>query len=286
MCVGRWAAGPCLALFGRERVSVKTLVPTMLTRLVHEPGAASRDHGAFRVLLSGGAPIAPETVRLIRDTFRCRYVQTYGMTETSPYLTMSIPLARHDTLDDAQRLAIASRTGRPVLGIELKVVDANGAAVARDDRAVGEILVRGPTVTRGYWRNPEATAAAFTDDGFLRTGDLATQDADGSVRIVDRAKDVIKSGGESVFSTEVEHRLYEHAAVLEAAVYGLPDADLGERVVAAVALKPGCDATEAELIAHCRAELAGFKTPKAIRFLDSLPRTGTGKLAKRLLRDA
>lgn len=280
----RFAARPCLDLLERERVTVTNLVPTMLTRLVHEPDAAARDWSAFRVLLSGGAPIAPSTVRRIRETFRCRYVQTYGMTETSPYLTLSIPLARHDALDDDARLAIAARTGRPVLGIELRVADEQGRNVPRDDRCVGEILVRGPTVTPGYWNDPAATAAAFTADGFLRTGDLATQDAGGSVRIVDRRKDVIKTGGESVFSTEVEHRLCEHDAVLEAAVYGEPDDDLGERVVAAVALKPGAVATAAELVAHCRASLAGFKSPKAIRFVDALPRTGTGKISKRLLR--
>lgn len=282
----RFAAAACLELLERERVTVTNLVPTMLNRLVDEPGAADRDWSAFRVLLSGGAPIAPQTVRRIRETFRCRYVQTYGMTETSPYLTMSIPLARHDALDADARLSIAARTGRPVLGIELRVVDELGRAVPRDDRSVGEIVVRGPTVTPGYWDDPIATAAAFTHDGFLRTGDLATQDADGSVRIVDRKKDVIKSGGETVFSTEVEHRLYEHDAVLEAAVYGRPDPDLGERVVAAVVLKPNHHASEAELIAHCRATLAGFKTPKSIGFVDALPRTGTGKISKRLLRDS
>ncbi len=282
----RFAPGPCLDLFERERVTVTNLVPTMLNRLVHEGGAASRDYSTFRLLLSGGAPIAPHTVRRIRETFRCRYVQTYGMTETSPYLTFSIPLARHHDLDDDARLALSARTGRPVLGVELRVVDTKGAPVPRDDCSVGEIQVRGPTVTPGYWNAPEATAAAFTADGFLCTGDLAAQDADGSVRIVDRIKDVIKTGGESVFSTEVEFRLHEHPAVLEAAVFGIPDDDLGERVTAAVALKPGHSASETELIAFCRSVLAGFQTPKSIRFVDALPRTGSGKISKRMLRDA
>lgn len=282
--LARFAPGPCLDLFEREGVTVTNLVPTMLTRLVHEPGIESRDFGAFRILLSGGAPIAPETVRRIRSAFRCPYVQTYGMTETSPYLTMSLPLARHHDLDDDQQLALAARTGRSVLGVELRVVDEHGVPVTADDCSVGEIEVRGLTVTPGYWNDPVTTAASFTADGYLRTGDLATIDRDGSIRIVDRRKDVIKSGGESVYSTEVEHRLHEHPAVLEAAVFGIPDSDLGERVVAAVALKPGQPATEPELIAHCRQVLAGFKTPKQIRFVAELPRTGSGKISKRLLR--
>jgi fatty-acyl-CoA synthase len=168
--------------------------------------------------------------------------------------------------------------------VQLRVVDEQQRAVAADDRSVGEIEVRGPTITPGYWNDPAATAAAFTADGFFRTGDLATIDARGSVRIVDRKKDVIKSGGESVFSTEVEYRLYEHPAVLEAAVFGEPDVDLGERVVAAVVLRAGQHAEEHELIAFCRQTLAAFKSPRRIRFLDALPKTGSGKIQKRMLR--
>jgi acyl-CoA synthetase (AMP-forming)/AMP-acid ligase II len=256
----------------------------MLNRVVREPDAARRDLRGLRLLMSGGAPVAPETVRAVVETFGCTYVQTYGMTETSPYLTFSLLTERQRELPAADRLRIAARTGRPVLGLELRVVDDSGRPVPPDDASVGEIQVRGPTVTPGYWNDPEATAAAFTDDGFLRTGDLATVDPGGSVRIVDRRKDVILSGGETVYSTEVEFRLHEHPAVLEAAVYGLPDADLGERVCAAVALRPGAAAGEGELIAFCRDRLAGFKSPKAIRLVDALPRLGSGKVDKRALR--
>lgn len=280
----RFEPSEALALLERERVTVTNVVPTMLNRIVREPDAARRDTASLRLLMSGGAPIAPEVVRAIVETFGCEYVQTYGMTETSPYLTFSLLTQRQRRLPPDERLRIVARTGRPVLGIDLRVVDAVGRPVPHDDAAVGEIQVRGPTVTPGYWRDPEATAAAFTDDGFLHTGDLATIDETGSVRIVDRIKDVILTGGESVYSTEVEYRLHEHPAVLEAAVYGLPDPDLGERLVAAVALRPGTTADERELIAFCRTTLAGFKTPKSIRFVDALPRTGTGKISKRALR--
>ncbi|MGE0143923.1 MAG: class I adenylate-forming enzyme family protein [Planctomycetota bacterium] len=282
----RFDAEACANLLVRERVTITNLVPTMLTRMLALPSIEKRDFGAFRRVLSGGAPIAPETVRRIRDVFRCEYVQTYGLTETSPYLTMSLPDPEDDALDDEQRLARASRTGRAVLGVQLRVVDDQQRPVATDDHSVGEIEVRGPTITPGYWNDPAATAAAFTEDGYFRTGDLATIDARGSVRIVDRKKDVIKSGGESVFSTEVEYRLYEHPAVLEAAVFGEPDADLGERVVAAVVLRSGLHVEERELIAFCRQSLAAFKSPRRIRFLDALPKTGSGKIQKRMLRVA
>ena len=146
--------------------------------------------------------------------------------------------------------------------------------------------MRGATVTPGYWRNDEATTDAFDADGFLRTGDLATIDAYGFVDIVDRKKDVIKTGAETVYSVEVEHHLYDHPAVLECAVYGKPDEKWGERVVAAVVLRRGQAARADALIAWCRARIAGYKTPKEIVFLDALPRTGSGKIQKRALRDA
>ncbi|MGA1523236.1 MAG: class I adenylate-forming enzyme family protein [Planctomycetota bacterium] len=281
----RFDAAATLDLFEAERVTVTNLVPTMLNRVVHEPGAADRDTSSLRLLMSGGAPIAPETVRRVVETFACEYVQTYGMTETSPYLTFSLLSEAQRGLPVEEQLDARARTGRPVLGVELRVVDGDHRPVPADDASVGEIQVRGPTITPGYWQDDAATAAAFTADGFLRTGDLATVDRTGSVRIVDRAKDVILSGGETVYSTEVEYRLQAHPAVLEVAVYAEPDQDLGERVTAAIVLRPGAETSSAELIAFCRAELAGFKTPKSVRFLDALPRTGSGKIQKRALRD-
>jgi acyl-CoA synthetase (AMP-forming)/AMP-acid ligase II len=237
-------------------------------------------------MLSGGASIAPDVVRRILATFRCDYVQTYGMTETSPYLTLSLLSDELRRLPPEQQLAWKCKTGRSFHGVQLQVVDDAGAPVAADGVAVGEIRVKGATVTPGYWQNPQATAAAFDRDGFLRTGDLATIDAHGYVDIVDRKKDVIKTGGESVYSIEVENVLYAHAAVLECAVFGLPDATWGERVCAAIVLRPGARATGEELIAFCRARIAHYKAPANVRFLEALPRTGSGKITKRALRDA
>jgi fatty-acyl-CoA synthase len=273
-----------LDLLQDERVTITNLVPTMLNLMVKDPVAAHRDY-SLRVMLSGGAPIAPDVVHRILQTFGCDYVQTYGMTETSPYLTLSLLTQELLALPPAQQLIYKCKTGRSFLGIELRVVDEQGQSIAADGKAVGEIRVRGKTVTPGYWLNPEATAAAFDADGFLMTGDLATIDEYGFVDIVDRKKDVIKSGGETVFSVEVENALYEHPEVLECAVFGKPDETWGERVVAAVVLRPGMSASSDDLIAFCRARIAGYKTPKQIDFMQALPRTGTGKIQKRSLRD-
>jgi len=183
------------------------------------------------------------------------------------------------------RLAMQAKTGRPFAGISLRVVDLGGQPVAADGAQVGEIQVRGPTVTPGYWNQPDQTSAAFTADGYLKTGDLATLDAEGFVDIVDRAKDMIVTGGENVYSTQVEYVLYRHPAVLEAAVYGMADPLWGEAVQAAVVLRADRQATAQELIAFCKQHLASFKAPKQIVFLPSLPKTGSGKIAKRLLRE-
>jgi acyl-CoA synthetase (AMP-forming)/AMP-acid ligase II len=280
-----FTARAALDLLVLERVTITNLVPTMLNLMVAETDAAGRRY-ALRTMLSGGAPIAPEVVRRILHVFGCDYVQTYGMTETSPYLTLSLLSSALQQLPQDQQLRWKCKTGRAFRGVELRVVDEGGAPVAADGRSVGEIRVKGATVTPGYWQNAEATAAAFDADGFLCTGDLATIDAHGYVDIVDRKKDVIKTGGETVYSVEVEHVLYTHPAVLECAVFGVRDAHWGERVVAAVALRAGAAATAAELIAFCRDRIAHYKAPKDVRFLAALPRTGSGKITKRALRDA
>jgi acyl-CoA synthetase (AMP-forming)/AMP-acid ligase II len=222
-------------------------------------------------------------VRRIVERLKCDYVQTYGMTETSPYLTVSLLAPHLEALSFEERLRIKARTGRPFGGVELKVVDDAGDPVPADDRAVGEIWVRGPTVTPGYWNRPDATAAAFSD-GWLKTGDLAVVDAEGYVNIVDRKRDIILTGGENVYSTEVENALFAHPAVLEAAVFGLKEPIWGEIVAAAIVLAPGTRADAAEIAAHCKARLAGFKTPRRVFFVDALPKTGSGKISKKELR--
>jgi fatty-acyl-CoA synthase len=285
VCVPRFDELAALDAIERRRVTITNLVPTMLNRLVHSPGVAARDFSSLRRMLSGGAPIAPELVRRCMQTLGCEYVQTYGMTETSPYLTLSLLTEALRALPPEEQFRFRAKSGRPFLAVELRVVDDLGQEVPADGRSVGEIQARGPTVTPGYWQRPEETRAAFTPDGFLRTGDLATLDAAGYLDIVDRKKDVIISGGEKIYSTEVEHRLAEHPAVLEAAVYGVPDAEWGESVRAAVVLHTGALAEAQELAEFCRERLAGFKVPRGFEFLVELPRTGSGKIAKRVLRN-
>ena len=268
----------------REKVTLTNMIPTMLNLLIHHPGFEACTFPHLRVILSGGAPIAPETVRKIIEGFRCDYVQTYGMTETSPYLTLSLLKAHLNQLPPEDQLFYKAKTGREFIGVSLQVIRENGQEVTPDDREVGEIIVKGDTVTPGYWRLPEETQKAFKD-GWLYTGDLAVVDREGYVNIVDRKKDMILSGGENIYSTEVENILYQHPGILEAAVFGVPDPKWGEAVQATVVLKSGEQATAEEIIRFCKDHLAPYKAPKGVAFLDQLPRTGSGKLYKKALRD-
>lgn len=273
-----------LNLIQQERITLSNLIPTMLNMMVNHPDAGSFDYTSLRVILSGGAPIAPGVVRRIIETFKCDYIQTYGMTETSPYLTLSILKDHLKGLPWENQLVFKASTGREFINVGLKVVDAAGHEVARDNKQVGEIIVKGDTVTPGYWNLPEETEKAF-QHGWLYTGDLAVVNEEEYVTIVDRKKDMIITGGENVYSTEVENVLYTHPAVLEAAVIGVPDVKWGEAVKACVVLKPGKPATGEEIIALCKANLAHYKAPKSVDFLDALPRTGSGKIYKKGLKE-
>ena len=277
----RFDAREVLRLFQGAGVTVTNLVPTMLVRLVAEAEAHGAGDHALRLMLSGGAPVAPDTVRRALDVFGCEYAQTYGMTETSPYLTLGLLRPHHLREPVEAQLARRCRTGRPFETVEVQVVDDAGAPVPADDRAVGEIRVRGATVSPGYWEDPEETARAFRD-GWLYTGDLARVDAEGYLDIVDRRKDMILTGGENVYTVEVEQALTDHPAVLEAAAFGVPDPEWGQAVRAAVVL--GSPTGEAQLVAHCRSRLAGYKCPRVIEVRDTLPRTGSGKVSKAALR--
>jgi acyl-CoA synthetase (AMP-forming)/AMP-acid ligase II len=273
-----------LHVIEEEKITLTNLIPTMLNMMVNHEQMGRIDYSSLRVVLSGGAPIAPEVVRRIIETFKCDYIQTYGMTETSPYLTLSVLKEHLKMLSPTEQLAYKASTGREFIGISLRVVDAAGRDVARDNKEVGEIIVKGDSVTPGYWNLPEETKKAFRD-GWLQTGDLAVINEEEYVTIVDRKKDMIITGGENVYSTEVENVLYRHPAVLEAAVIGIPDPKWGEAIKACVVLKPGKQVTEKDLIDFCRDNLAHFKAPKSVTFLDTLPRTGSGKIFKKGLRD-
>jgi len=268
----------------REKVTLTNLIPTTLNLMVNHPEVGNFDYSSLRVLLSGGAPIAPEVVRKIVETFKCGYIQTYGMTETSPYLTLSILKEHLKKLSYEDQLRFKSKTGREFIGVELKVVSERGEEIKRDEKEIGEIIVKGDIVTKGYWKLPEETEKSIRD-GWLYTGDMAVMDEEGYVTIVDRKKDMILTGGENVYSTEVENILYMHPAILECAVIGVPDQKWGEAVKGIVVLKPNHKATEGEIIQFCKDRIAHYKAPKSIDFIDALPRTGSGKIHKKGLRD-
>ncbi|OGP73458.1 MAG: hypothetical protein A2V86_02405 [Deltaproteobacteria bacterium RBG_16_49_23] len=282
--VREFDAKTVLETIEKERVTLTNLIPTMLNLMVNSPDVGKYDYSSLRVLLSGGAPIAPEVVRKIVETFKCNYIQTYGMTETSPYLTLSILKDHLKRLPDREQLQFKSKTGREFIGVELKVVNDRGEEIKKDEKEVGEIIVRGDIVTKGYWKLPEETAKSIRE-GWLYTGDMAVMDEEGYVTIVDRKKDMILTGGENVYSTEVENVLYMHPAILECAVVGVPDEKWGEAVKGIVVLKQGQIATEQEIIRFCKEKIAHYKAPKSIDFIDALPRTGSGKIQKKGLRD-
>jgi len=282
--VAQFEAEAVMATIEKQKMTLSNLIPTMLNLMIKHPRVTEYDFSSLREILSGGAPIAPELVRSIMETLGCDYIQTYGMTETSPYLTFSILKDHLKALPPDVQLKYKSKTGRPAIGVDLKVVDEQGMPIAADEQQVGEIWVQADTITPGYWNLPEETANAFSE-GWLRTGDLATLDSEGYVNIVDRKKDMIVTGGENVYSTEVENVLYMHPKILEAAVFGVPDEKWGEAVNAAVVLKEGQSVTEDEIISFCKEHQASFKAPKSIVFLDELPKTGSGKIYKKGLRD-
>src|SRR5712691_846728 len=258
-----------------NRVTHTVLVPTMINMLTQSPEAKQRDLGSLEVLGYGGSPMAPELIRRVRELLpNVKLVQVYGLSETG-YLT---GLQDHEHTDG--RL---TSCGRPAPGIEVQVADESGNAVPAGER--GELVARGPNVMRGYWHDPEDTAVAFRN-GFFRTGDIGYHDADGYFYILDRLKDMIVTGGENVYSGEVEAVFFDHPAVREVAVFGIPDPQWGELVAACVVLNPGMNITAEALIGHCRERLANYKVPRRLEFSETdLPKNGSGKVLKRLLRE-
>jgi len=265
-----------LDLIESERVTATLLVPTMLAALADEQLARPRDVSSLRLLSHGGAPVASETLRRAHQAFPdAELMHLYGTTETAPIATI---LAHEEKLLDAPA---ARSCGQPAIGVEVRVLDDDTGGTAAPG-AVGEVLIRGENVMAGYWNKPEDTAAVMRD-GWYRTGDLGYMDERSYLYLVDRAKDMIVSGGENVYSTEVEEVLYRHPGVLEAAVFGIPDARWGEAVHAVVV--PRGEVDEADLLAHCRGAIAAYKIPKRIELTtEPLPKSGAGKVLKRELR--
>jgi len=259
----------------RERVTHTVLVPTMINLLIQFSDVARYDLSSLEVLAYGGSPIMPEMIRRIRELLsNVQLVQVYGLSETG-----FLSGLRDDEHVEGRLLSC----GRPCPGIDVRVVDEMGKQV--DAGATGELVARGANVMRSYWNNPDETAHAFRD-GMFRTGDMGYQDPDGYFYILDRLKDMIVTGGENVYSGEVEAIIYEHPAVREAAVFGIPDAKWGELLTAYVVLKPGAVLTADELIKYCRRFLANYKIPRRIEFSEvELPKSGSGKILKRVLRE-
>lgn len=272
-----------LRLIERERITVLLGVPTIYNMLVNEPTVGTFDLTSLRQATSGGAPAAPSLIRAMEERLGCFSTVGYGLTETAPLLSKALPKTHlGGTADDDLRRR--STTGFEVIGVDMRVVDAEGGDVPPDGATVGEIVARSNVVMDGYYRDPAATASVIRD-GWFHTGDMAVVDAEGYVTIVDRKKDIIISGGENISSVEIEKVLAAHPAVLECTVIAVPDERWGETPKALVVLRPGRHATAEDVLAHCRGHLAGFKVPSAVEFRESLPKSGTGKIMKHELRE-
>ncbi|WP_028647466.1 long-chain fatty acid--CoA ligase [Nocardiopsis sp. CNT312] len=273
------AVGACLTLLPRfdptdalevlvrDRATVFEGVPTMYVALVNHPARGGYDLSPLRLCVSGGAAMPVEVMSAFEEAFGCVVLEGYGLSETSPLASINTPDQRRP-----------GSIGTPVEGVEFRLVGLEGEDLGPGE--VGEIAVRGHNVMKGYWGRPEETARAIRD-GWFHTGDLARKDGEGFYFIVDRKKDMIIRGGYNVYPREVEEVLYEHPAVAEAAVVGVPHAELGEEVGAMVAFKPGEDATPEELRDFVKARVAAYKYPRLVVTTDALPKGPTGKILKR-----
>jgi acyl-CoA synthetase (AMP-forming)/AMP-acid ligase II len=258
----------------RSRVTTVWLAPAMVNAIMALPDIGQRDLSSVRVVINGGEKMPIPLIERIQRTFPSAwFADAYGLTET---------VSGDTFLDRDSIVTKLGSVGRPCLYLELDIWDADRQSVPAGE--TGEIVMRGPKVFKGYWKDPDATEAAFAG-GWFHTGDIGIRDEDGYVFIVDRLKDMIVSGGENIASSEIERVLYEHDGVLEAAVVGRPDERWGEVPVAFVVVREGASVTTDELVERCRTQLAKFKVPKDVTFLDALPRNPSGKVLKRELRD-
>jgi len=267
----RFDPGRVLEIIERDRVTIFAGVPTMYTALLHHPDRDRYDVSSVRLCVSGGAAMPVEVMRAFEQAFGCAVLEGYGLSETSPVASFN----------HADRERKAGSIGTPIAGVKMRVADDDGSELPTGE--VGEILVRGHNVMKGYWNMPEATQAAVRD-GWFHTGDVGRVDEDGYYFIVDRKKDLIIRGGYNVYPREVEEVLHEHPAVAEAAVVGVPHPELGEEVGAAVTLKAGARATPEEIRDFVKEQIAAYKYPRVVWFMDALPKGPTGKILKREIR--
>jgi fatty-acyl-CoA synthase len=271
-------------LIEREQVSMFCAAPTVLIGLANAPAEVRRTVRRGVRLFTAGAPPAASTIERIEHEFGWELTHVYGLTETSPFITICEERPEHTHLSPSARAALKARQGVELITSgELLVVDENGNEVPHNGESLGEIVVRGNAVMKGYFNDPEVTAQAIRN-GWFHTGDAAVVHPDGYVEIRDRLKDVIISGGENISSVEVEGVLLRHPAVQEVAIVGMPHERWGEAPHAFVVLRAGATATETELKEFARAQLAHFKAPQWVSFVNELPKTVTGKIQKYILR--
>ena len=267
--IPRFEPGKALEIIQRDNVTLFAGVPTMYHALLNYPDRARYDVSSLRTCVSGGSAMPVEVMRAFEKAFGCVILEGYGLSETSPVASFNHP----------ERERKPGSIGTPIRGVEMKLLDdATGNEPPPGD--VGEIAIRGHNVMKGYWNRPDATAEVL-NDGWLLTGDLARVDEDGYFFIVDRKKEMIIRGGFNVYPREIEEVLYEHPAVLEAAVIGIPVQALGEEIAAAIVLRPNHDATADEIRQFVKDRLAAYKYPRHVWFMDELPKGSTGKVLKR-----
>ena len=275
--------GEILRLIEAEKVTKLLGVPTIFNGILQHPDLNKFDLSSLKEVVIGGGPSPYTLIEALEDKIGCRAYVGYGLTETSPFIVIARP-KQHLKSDTKSRRAFQTKTGLPLVGVRIRVVDDKGNDVVPDEKSIGEIIVRGNQVMDGYFKDQEATETAIVD-GWLYTGDMAIVDSEGYITIVDRKKDIIISGGENISSVEVEKVIQNHPAVFEVVVIGVPDEKWGEVCKALVVLKPGEKVTEKTLIDFVRDQLANYKAPKSIEFRDEFPKSGTGKILKRALRE-
>jgi len=285
ICLPRVDPAIVFGLIREEQVRWLSAAPTVLISLANAPASARGEVPAGVHVVTAGAPPAAATIERLQGELGWQVTHVYGLTETAPFITVCAPLPEHQHLPPAERAVVQARQGVELLTSgELRVVDDSGREVPADGQTLGEIVVRGNAVMRGYYRDPEATQRVM-GDGWFHTGDAAVVHPDGYLEIRDRLKDVIISGGENISSVEVEGALLRHPAVQEAAIVGLPHHKWGEAPHAFIVLRDGASATQQEMIAFAREHLAHFKAPHGVSFIAELPKTATGKIQKYVLRD-
>jgi acyl-CoA synthetase (AMP-forming)/AMP-acid ligase II len=276
-----FAPGEVVRALSEEGISVALLVPAMIQFcLVAVPDVAKRRYDKLRLVIYGASPIAEQTLARAIEVFGCDFLQGYGMTETTAAASYLMPADHRRALAGEKHLLLSA--GRPLLGTEIRIVDAEDRVLPNGQ--IGEIAVRGPQLMRGYWNLPEASAEALRG-GWMHTGDAGVLDDEGFLFVQDRTKDMIVSGGENVYPREVEDVLYRHPAVADAAVIGVPDPKWGEAVKAIVVQKPGQTVSAEELMRFCDGQLAGYKRPRSVDFIEALPRNPSGKVLKKDLRE-